>query len=95
MTADDDSRATLLLEIFNLRAECQESIFATSRDIPEVTTKFQGSLRLEIRASPQDVQRYLEGHMSQMPGCIQRNSDLQNEIMAAIIQAVDGIYVIS
>jgi hypothetical protein len=87
----DGSRITFLSEIFNLKAACQGSIFATSRDIPDIMTKFQGSIQLEIRARPQDVQMYLEGHMSQLPGCVQRSLELQNEIKAAIIEAVDGM----
>jgi hypothetical protein len=52
-------------------------------------------MQLEIRARPQHVQKYLEGHMSQLPGCVQRSSELQNEIKASIIEAVDGMYEIS
>lgn len=39
------------------------------------------------------MQRYLEGNISYPPGCVQRSSELQNEILAAIIEAADGMYV--
>jgi hypothetical protein len=84
-----------LLEIFNLQTKCQASLFTTSRFIPEINKKFKESIRLEIRASNQDVQRYLDGHMSQLPGCVLRSSELQNEIKAEIVKAVDGMYVTS
>ena len=61
--------------------------------VSRYSTKFQGSLHLEIRVRPQDVQRYLEGNISYPPGCVQRSSELQNEILAAIIEAADGMYV--
>jgi hypothetical protein len=51
-------------------------------------------MRLEIRASNQDVQRYLDSHISQLPGCVLRSSDLQDEIKANIIEAVNGMYVV-
>jgi hypothetical protein len=33
--------------------------------------------------------------MSQLPGCVLRSLELQNEIKAEIIKAVHGMYVIS
>ena len=66
----------------------------TSRFIPEITEKFNEGLRLDIRASNQDVRRYLDSHMSQLPGCMLRNSDLQDEIKIGIIEAVDRMCVI-
>jgi hypothetical protein len=88
-------RTRFLLEIFNLRAKCRASLFVTSRFIPDIDEKFKEGTRLEIRASNPDVQRYLDGHMSQLPGCVLRSSELQNEIKAEIIKAVDGMYVTS
>lgn len=84
-------RTTFLSEVFNLQAKYRANLFATSRHIPEITERFNESLRLEIRASNQDVQRYLDAHMSQLPGCVLRSSDLQNEIRNDIIKAVDGM----
>jgi len=89
----DDCRMRFLSEIFNLQAKCQASLFVTSRFIPEINEKFKESIRLEIRASQHDVQRYLDGHMSQLPRCVLRSSELQDEIKAEIIKAVDGMYV--
>lgn len=91
----DGCRMRFLSEIFNLQAECQASLFATSRFIPEINEKFKESMRLEIRASNQDVQRYLHSHMSQLPKCALRSSEVQDEIKAEIIKAVDGMYVTS
>jgi hypothetical protein len=87
-------RTTFLSEIFTLQAKNRANILATSRFIPEIAEKFNGSLRIDIRASNQDVQKYLDGHMLQLPGCVLRSSDLQKEIKAAIIKAVDGMYVV-
>ncbi|KAH7022161.1 hypothetical protein EDB80DRAFT_758350 [Ilyonectria destructans] len=60
------SRKSFLLEIFALRAKCRANIFATSRPIPEVTERFKGLKSLEIRASGEDIERYLEGHIGQL-----------------------------
>lgn len=82
-----------LSELFNLQAKAEVNIFATSRFVPEIIKEFTGSVSLEIRASEKDVQRYLEGHMSQLPPCVSSSHDLQKEITAGIINAVDGMCV--
>jgi hypothetical protein len=88
-------RTKLLTEIFVLHAKSRANIFSTSRFIPEIHEYFKNSMRLEIRASNQDVQRYIDGHMSQLPRCVLRSSDMQGEIKAAIVQAVNSMYVTS
>lgn len=89
----DDCRTELLSALFDLWAMRGINLFATSRFIPEITYKFQGDLRLEIHASQQDVQRYVDGHISKLPKFIQRNPILQKEISIEIIKAIDGMYV--
>jgi Cdc6-like AAA superfamily ATPase len=82
----------LLSEIFNLQTKVGANVFVTSRFIPEITDKFAGCTLLEIRASEEDIRRYLEGHMSQLPTFVRRSLDLQEEIKTHIIMAVDGMY---
>jgi hypothetical protein len=60
----------------------------TSRFIPEITEKFEGSISREIRASEEDVQRYLDSHMFRLLGFISRNLELQEEIKTGIVLLV-------
>ena len=62
-------RTRLLSEIFNIQTKCGSNIFATSRNIPEITEKCLegGSMLLEIHASEHDVRGYIDGHISQLP----------------------------
>lgn len=89
----DGCRQTLLPEIFSLQANQGVNLFATSRSIPEITTKFQGNLLLEIRANKDDIERYLEAHMRHLSSFDDWNQQLQDEIKVAIADAVDGMYV--
>jgi Cdc6-like AAA superfamily ATPase len=89
----DGGRTRLLSEIFNLQAKTGASLFATSRYIPEIMKEFEGSVSLEIRASDEDVRRYLDGHMLELPSLVVRSHDLQENIKTEIIKAVDGMYV--
>lgn len=91
--ASNGCRSRFLSEIFNLQAKSKANIFATSRFIPEITERFEGSMLLEIRASEHDVRRYVDGHMSHLPSFVGRSLDLQEEIKAEIVKAVDGMYV--
>ena len=86
-------RARLLSEIFNLQTKCGSNVFATSRFIPEITEKFEGSMSLEIRASEHDVRGYVEGHISRLPPFVGRSPDLQEEIKTEIVQSVKGMCV--
>lgn len=91
--ASDGCRARFLSEIFHLQATAKANLFATSRFIPEISEKFEGSISLEIRATEQDVRSYIDGHMSHLPSFVGRNLDLQEEIKKEIVESVDGMYV--
>jgi Cdc6-like AAA superfamily ATPase len=86
-------RTRLLSEIFSLQAMKGANLFATSRFIPEITEKFGGSLSLEVHAIDEDVERWMDGHMSQLPSFVKGNQDLQQEIKTEIVKAIDGMYV--
>jgi hypothetical protein len=91
----DGCRTKFLTEIFNLQAKYGVHLFATSRFILEITEVFKSSTSLEIHATRDDVERYLEGHMQQLPSFVRRNRQLQEEIKTGISEAVDGMYVTS
>lgn len=92
--AYDDCRTRFLSEIFNLQAKCGANLFATSRFIPEIKERFEGSILLEIRASNEDVWRYLDGHVFRLPGFVRRSQELQDEVKTEIVKAVGGMYVV-
>ncbi|KAB5558216.1 hypothetical protein GE09DRAFT_1173204 [Coniochaeta sp. 2T2.1] len=54
-------RQQFLAEVFDLVNQLGVRFFTTSRFIPEITHNFQGWTTLEIRASPEDVRKYVEG----------------------------------
>lgn len=89
----DGGRKKLLTEVFKLQASTGVSLFATSRLIPEIVKVFEGSIQLEFRASDEDVQRYLDGHMSELPLFVSRNPSLQQKIKTDIMKTIDGMYV--
>lgn len=87
----DGCRTRLLSEILDLQREQGTNILATSRFIPEIVEKFVGSMSLEIRASKEDIRRYLEGRMEELPSLVLRNPTLQEDIMDVIVNSTDGM----
>ncbi|KAH8588562.1 ankyrin repeat protein, partial [Bisporella sp. PMI_857] len=88
-------RTELLSDLFDLQEKCQTNLFATSRFLPEVDEAFKSSIHLEIRASEQDVQKYLDGHLSLLPKFVRDNPELKNEVKCEIIKAVDGMFLLA
>lgn len=92
---NDSCRAKLLSQLSQLQTSCGVNLFATSRFIPDITERFERDTWLEIRASKEDIQRYLEGHIDELPRFVRRDLDLQQEISSEIVKAVDGMNVAS
>ena len=90
--ASDGCRQAFLSELFSLQHVCAANIFATSRFVPEITSKFSTSMCLEIQARKEDVQRYLEAHITELPSVVQKNQELREDIVTEISEAVDGMY---
>lgn len=84
-------RTRLLTEIFLTQAKSNINVFATSRFLPEITERFEKSISLEIRASKEDVRRYLGGCIYRLPAFISRSPDLQEEIKTGIVLLAKGI----
>jgi hypothetical protein len=65
----------LLSEICSLQAKTGASLFAASQFIPEIVKEFRKAVSLKIRVS-EDVQRYLDSHMSWLSSFISRVREL-------------------
>ncbi|POR33893.1 Uncharacterized protein TPAR_05909 [Tolypocladium paradoxum] len=90
-------RTNFLAEIFGLQNDsaCVANIFVTSRPIPEVVHKFKNAIPLEVRASDEDIQKYVSGRISHLPSFVRADPRLQENITAAIVQAVDGMFLLA
>jgi hypothetical protein len=89
-TDDDNARGRLLSGLHELQAKMAVNLMVTSRKIEQ---EFQSAQQLEIRASDEDVKKYLGGQMGRLAGCVTRDVSLQNDITSEIVSTVDGMYV--
>lgn len=85
----DDIVATLL----RLQKETGLSLFLTSRNNAGIEEKIHPDpdLTVEIRASSEDVQKYLRANLSRLPRCVSGKYDLQETIVESITEVVDGM----
>ncbi|KAJ6437561.1 alpha-1,2-mannosidase subfamily [Purpureocillium lavendulum] len=88
-------RTRFLSELFGLQKVHETNIFATSRSIPDIVDLFKAGVSLEIRASANDVARYLENHIQELPTLVQKDGRLQEEITTGILEAVDGMFLLA
>lgn len=88
------ARARLLSQLSHLRSKTKANMFATSRFIPEIVHEFKAAILLEIYASSEDVVRYIDGHMSQLPYFVFQSRPMQEAIKNRIVTAVDGMQVL-
>ncbi|KAF4337456.1 ankyrin repeat [Fusarium beomiforme] len=91
----DGCRTRFLSEIFSLQAKTGANLFVTSRLIPEIREEFDGSPSLEIHARDEDVERWVDGHMWQLPSFVTCYPDLQQEIKTEIVKSVDGMFLLA
>ncbi|VUC29558.1 unnamed protein product [Clonostachys rosea] len=86
---------SFLDKLVELQTKYGINIFATSRYIPHITKYFESSVSLEIRGRKDDITRYINGQMDQLPSHIQANENLQEEIRTGIADAVDGMFLLA
>lgn len=84
-------RQTLIGRLGTLHDLHHFNLLTTSRYIPSLTLEFHQPLCLDIRASPEDIRRYVEGHISDLPHCVRNNMVMQEAIANAIVDAVKGM----
>jgi hypothetical protein len=84
-------RSRFLSEMFNLQTAIKANIFATSRPILDIKHEFRGCMSQEILAHDEDVRKYLEGHMSELPTFVPKRPDLQQQIKDGISNAAEGM----
>ncbi|KAI3332830.1 hypothetical protein F4824DRAFT_473880 [Ustulina deusta] len=93
--ASNGCRARFLSEIFHFQSSGKVSILVTSRQNPEIQSKLKKSVILEIRATQEDVQIYVDNRMSDLPAFIRDDSGLQQDIKASISRTADGMFLLA
>ncbi|KAI9654380.1 MAG: hypothetical protein M1821_006696 [Bathelium mastoideum] len=84
-----------LSAILEVQTYTATNLLVTSRPISEIEKAFTGSVSLEIRAKEEDVRRYVNTHLSELPSFVSSRPRLQEQIEKAIVTAVDGMFLLA
>lgn len=90
---ETSNRARFLADVLDLQDIAGVNLFVTSRDIQDIRERFQQSIILEIRASNEDVRKYLETRIAEEGSYVLRLPALQAEIISEIVKRVEGMQV--
>ena len=88
---DGQVRQTLIGALRRLQGLHRFNLMITSRYIPLLPSDFYEPLCMDIQASPDDIRRYVAGHIVDLPSCVKKNSELQETIAVAIIKTAEGM----
>ena len=88
---EDGARGQLIDKLHELQSRKDVRVLFTSRFIFEITRKFHSEFTLEIRASEEDVKRFVAGQLPRLPRCVRNNEELQRTIQSKIVKAADGM----
>jgi hypothetical protein len=89
-----EGRKEFLAKVCSLQSLVDLWLMATSRFFPDISKEFKEMPTLEVRATEQDLRRYINSQFHRLPSCVQRSADLQALVQDKIVEAVDGMYVL-
>ncbi|PTB66159.1 hypothetical protein BBK36DRAFT_1168784 [Trichoderma citrinoviride] len=80
--------------LFSLQYQTKANIFAVSRSVYDIVRRFRdhGSIIMEHRAREDDINRYVENNMDQMPNFVHANPVLQDKLKIEIVKLTNGMF---
>ncbi|KAJ4135293.1 hypothetical protein NW768_004915 [Fusarium equiseti] len=92
---NDGTRKRFLQAMFELQTQTGTNVLGTCRHDTEIQQKFQNSAAVEIRASNQDIRRYIYGNKHRLPDFVEKNPKLFSKIREQIVARVDGMFLLA
>jgi Cdc6-like AAA superfamily ATPase len=87
----NETRGRLCTKLLDLQKGADMRLMVTSRFVPKVEDTFRLALRLEVKASDEDVQQFVAGQIHRLSACIQRDVEMQDLVQRKVVEAVDGM----
>jgi Cdc6-like AAA superfamily ATPase len=86
-----ETRHQLLSKLFALQKEADVRLLATSRFVLDVEDALRPAIRLEVKASNEDVRQFVVGQIFRLLPDVQRSKALQNLVQERVVEAADGM----
>jgi Cdc6-like AAA superfamily ATPase len=87
----NDERGRLIRMLRDVQHKSDVRLMATSRFIPEVEKEFKLAKQLEVRASDEDIRRYIAGQIHRLPKVIQNDNSLRDIVQDKVAEKVGGM----
>lgn len=78
-------------DMLMIQRESPINILVTSRSIPGIVDLFSETSKLEIFANEADIRLYIEQNITKLHKCVQKNLELQTDIVNGISKAAGGV----
>ncbi|KAK8067080.1 ankyrin repeat protein [Apiospora hydei] len=88
-------RSRFISELLELRTQIGVNLLTTSRFVPEIAERFGDSMKKEIRATAEDIERHIEGNKIMLPSFMSTNPSLLRETKMSILKAADGMFLLA
>lgn len=85
-------RHPFLRELVRLQNEEGFNLLATSRQDQEIAAHFEGSASVEIQASSEDIQYYIDVRFDDLPSFVRKREKLKEAIKDSITEAAKEMY---
>ncbi|KAJ5151324.1 uncharacterized protein N7482_010576 [Penicillium canariense] len=85
-------RNSFLRQLVRLQKEEGFHLLATSRPDQEIAAHFEGSASVEIRASSEDIQYYVDVRLNDLPSFVRKREKLKQAIKDSITKAAKEMY---
>ena len=89
--SEPKTRNTFIDHLLDLSAITDLRLLVTSRNIPEILTRFRDDTRVEISASLGDLTLFLSSQTSRLEHTVQGNESLCQEMIKRIAECSDGM----
>jgi Cdc6-like AAA superfamily ATPase len=88
------ARQDLLSAVGSLRRQCKVRLLATSRPLPTVQSHsiFVGKPTLEVKASDEDLEKYIRSRASGLHFRVMSKTDLLEDLVTSTVRATGGMY---
>ncbi|PGG96211.1 hypothetical protein AJ79_09680 [Helicocarpus griseus UAMH5409] len=91
----ENTRDHFLEELLSLQEKSKACLMIISRPIHEIARRLEASVHFEIRAQPQDIDKYISARLHLLPMFVQRNEALKKRIISTIVGGVQGMFLLA
>ena len=90
---EDQVRNKVIKELHAFQKRHDVRLLVTSREREDIESAVQPARTIPIKASNDDMEKYIRARLGELPGCETSDVELQEKVIDAVVTASDGMYV--